>query len=87
MGNSYYHYTAVSSLEANLISLVQVLNSSAMYCISIFHQFLGIMVATLVVCSTILYFAASINVFKVYLHIMKEYGWPFGNHFYINNYN
>ena len=39
------------------------------------------MVATLVVCSTILYFAASINVFKVYLHIMKEYGWPFGNHF------
>ena len=41
-------------------------------------QFLGIMVATMVVCSAILYFAASINVFKVYLHIMKEYGWPFG---------
>ena len=37
------------------------------------------MVATLVVCSVILYCAASINVFKVYLHIMKEYGWPFGN--------
>ena len=41
-------------------------------------QFLGIMVATMVVCSAILYCAASINVFKVYLHIMKEYGWPFG---------
>ena len=36
------------------------------------------MVAPLVVCSVILYCAASINVFKVYLHIMKEYGWPFG---------
>ena len=32
----------------------------------------------MVVCSAILYYAASINVFKVYLHIMKEYGWPFG---------
>ena len=42
-------------------------------------QFLVVMLATLVVCSTILYCAASINVAKVYLHIMKEYGWPFGN--------
>ena len=32
----------------------------------------------MVVCSAILYYAAGINVFKVYLHIMKEYGWPFG---------
>jgi len=62
VGNSYYHYTAVSSLEGNLLSLV---------------QFLVVMLATLVVCSTILYCAASINVAKVYLHIMKEYGWPF----------
>ena len=74
----------MSSLEGNLLSLVQVsiykifLLPPKLNITENLSQFLVVMLATLVVCSTILYCAASINVAKVYLHIMKEYGWPFG---------